>query len=88
MLYMTADDGNLRIIILESANLDRIREGHPAKTPDNSVLIVYCPDPQWLAEQILVTDGDAAKIGKLIDEAAKRPEKPTRPGHPKQEKRF
>ncbi len=76
MLFMSADDGNLKIIILESANLEELKKGRPAKTPDGSVLIAWTPDPVWLADQILGTNGDGAEIGRLIDEAAKRPEKP------------
>ena len=39
MLYLTGD--GLTIIILESANLDEIRKGRPAKTPDGKVLIAW-----------------------------------------------
>lgn len=80
MLYMTA--GDLKIIILETGNLEEIKKGRPARTPDGSVLIAWTPDPVWLADKILETGGDGAAIGKLIDEAAQRPQKPTsRPHH-------
>lgn len=78
MLYMTGSDTT--IIVLESANLDELRKGRPAKTPDGKVLIAWTPDPVWLAEQIANSGGDGALIGRLIDEAALRPEKP-KPGH-------
>lgn len=87
MLYMTA--GDLKIVILETGNLDELKKGRPARTPDDSVLIAWTPDPQWLANEILKTGGDGAAIGRLIDEAAKRPEKPTPgPSFPMQEHRF
>jgi hypothetical protein len=79
MLYMTGD--GVKIVILESANLDEIRKGHPAKTPDGSVLIAWTPDPVWLADRIMDTIGDGEAIGRLIDEAAKRPQMPARPSH-------
>lgn len=89
MLYMTADGGNLKIVILESGNLEELKKGRPAKTLDGSVLIAWTPDPVWLADRILETGGDAEAIGKLIDEAAKRPEKPSpRPYHKPHVKDF
>lgn len=75
MIYMSGD--GVKIIVLESANLDEIRKGRPAKTPDGSVLIAWTPDPVWLADKIADTNGDGAEIGKLIDESTKRPEKPS-----------
>jgi hypothetical protein len=87
MLYLSGD--GVKVIVLESANLDEIRKGRPAHTPDNSVLIAWTPDPVWLADQIMDCDGDAATIARLIDEAAKRPEKPApRPHHEQHEHRF
>lgn len=79
MLYLSGS--GLKIIVLESVNLDELKKGRPAKTPDGTVLIAWTPDPVWLAEQIAQCDGDGAKIGELIDQAAKRPEKPPRPYH-------
>lgn len=81
MLYMTSADGKLRIVVLETANIEEIKKGHPAKTPDGSVLIAWTPDVVWLADKIADTGGDARKIGTLIDEAAKRPQKGERPYH-------
>jgi hypothetical protein len=89
MLYMKTADGKLSVIVLESANLEELKKGRPARTPDGSVLIAWTPDPVWLADRILDTDGDGAAIGRLIDEAAKRPEKPgPRPKHEPYVKRF
>lgn len=82
MLYMTTTNGELKIVILESANIEEIKKGRPAKTPDKSVLVAWTPDPVWLADQILMSDGDAETIAKLIDIASKRPQKPfNRPRH-------
>ena len=83
MIYMKSADGTVRVIVLEAGNLEQIKAGKPAKTPDGSVLIAYTPDPVWLADKLMdVADGDAAKIAALIDEAAKRPQKdPARPTH-------
>jgi hypothetical protein len=87
MLYMSGD--KVKIIILESSNLDELRKGHAARTPDGSVLIAWCPDPVWLADKIMDTKGDGAAIGKLIVEASKRPEKPSpRPRHAPHVTRF
>jgi hypothetical protein len=76
MLYMT---GDVTIIVLESGNLEALKKGRPAKSPDGKVVICWTPDPVWLAEQIAKSDGDGAIIGRLIDESLKRQEKPTRP---------
>lgn len=82
MLYLSDKTGALKIIVLESANLDELRKGRPAKSPDGSVLIAWTPDPVWLADKVMDSGGDARAIARLIDEAAKRPEKPRgRPHH-------
>ena len=87
MIYLSGE--GLKIIVLESANLDEIRKGKPAKTPDGSVLIAWTPDPVWLADKILESDGDAKKIADAIDESAKRPQKPSnRPKHETHIKTF
>lgn len=81
---MRSEDGELAIVVLETANLEELKKGWPAKTPDGSVLIAWTPDPVWLADKIMDAmgrGGDAKEIGRLIDEAAKRPQKPARPYH-------
>ena len=81
MIYMRGGD-DLAIIVLESGNLEEMKQGHPVKTPDHKILIAWTADPVWLADKILDSHGDVELIGKLIDEAAKRPEKPgPRPHH-------
>lgn len=89
MLYMKSAEGDVRIIVLETKNLEEIKAGRPAKSPDGSVLIAWTPDPVWLADKIIDTNGDAVKIGKLIDEANKRPQQPSdRPKHEPYAKSF
>lgn len=82
MLYLSDKEGTMKVIVLETANLEELRKGRPATTPDKSVLIAWTPDPVWLADKILDSDGDVKKIADAIEEAAKRPEKPgPRPKH-------
>jgi len=88
MLYLKGADGSIRVIVLETANLEQIRAGRPAKTPDGEVLIAWTPDPVWLADKIMETDGDAQQIAALIDEAAKRPQREPRPRHAPHEHDF
>ena len=78
MLYLT---GDVALIVLESANIEKIKSGMPAKTPDGKVIIAWTPDPVWLADKIMDSDGSAAEIARLIDESTKRPQKPDRPKH-------
>jgi len=80
MIYMTA--GKLHIVVLETGNLEELKKGRPATTPDKEVLICWTPDPVWLADKILETNGDGGKVAALIAEAAKRPQKDVkRPYH-------
>jgi hypothetical protein len=89
MIYLKSADGAVKIVVLESANLDELKKGRPVKTADGSVLVAWTPDMVWLADKLMDTDGDAAEIARLIDEAAKRPEKPgPRPTHKMHEHRF
>lgn len=89
MLYLQTADGKLKIVILEAGNIEQLKQGRPAKTPDDTVLIAYTPDPVWLADKLLDCDGDAKEIARLIDEAAKRPQKePNRPKHEKHLHKF
>lgn len=78
MLYMTGE--NLTLIVLETENLEALKQGRPAKSPDGKILIAWTPDAEWLAEQIAATDGDSRTIANLVDESTKRPHK-TRPYH-------
>lgn len=73
MIYLSGD--GFKLIVLEPENLEEIKKGRPVVSPDKSVMIAWTPDPVWLADKIMDSEGDAALICKLIDEAAKRPEK-------------
>ena len=77
MLYIYAEDQSLKVIVLETANLEELKKGRPAYTSDKSVCIAWTPDISWLASEISKTNGDASKIAELIDAATKRPENPT-----------
>ena len=48
VLYMTGSNG-LKIVVLETANLEEIKKGRPAKTPDGSVLIAQSLTPPGLS---------------------------------------
>lgn len=87
---MKSDDGALRIVVLETANLEEIKKGRLAKTPDGSVLISWTPGMVWLADQLMsLPSGDAEAVGRLIDEASRRPEKPgPRPKHKPHQHKF
>lgn len=89
MIYMKSDDGSFKLIVLETANLDELKKGRPARTPDGSVVIAWTPDPVWLSGQLGDTDGSMECIADLIEQAAKRQEiPPSRPYHPPYEQRF
>lgn len=82
VIYLNSKGGGLKIIVLESANLEELRKGRPATTPDKSVMIAWTPDPVWLADKIMDSGGDPEKIAELIDECSKRPERSSpRPYH-------
>ena len=85
MLYLKSADGDLLIIVLETANLEELQKGRPAHTPDGSVLIAWTPDPEWLARQIIASGGDVKQICLAIDLASQRPQTELRPAHPLQE---
>lgn len=75
MIYMT---GDVTIIVLETGNLDELKKGRPARSPDGKVVLAWTPDPVWLADKIASCDGDGETIAKLIDECSKRPQKPSK----------
>ncbi len=85
MLQMkgTKPDGRqFHILVLETKNLEEIQKGRPVVSPDKAVMICWTPDPVWLADKLQETGGDVTAIARLIDEAAKRPQKPSdRPAH-------
>lgn len=81
MIYMTAAEGSFRIIVLETPNLADLMKGVFLETPDKNCLIAWTPDPVWLADKLLDTNGDIEAVHKLIEEAAKRPQKGDRKAH-------
>lgn len=82
MIYLQTKEGPT-IVVLETANLEKMKAGNPAVTPDKLICIGWTPDMPWLAEQLQKLfekgDPDGAEVGKLIDESTKRPENPTPP---------
>lgn len=89
MLYLKSDNSEVRLIVLESANLEELKKGRPAVSPDRSVIVCWTADLVWIADKVLDTDGDIAAILKLVDESAKRPEKTgPRPKHPPHHRRL
>lgn len=81
MIYMIGDNGRLKILILETANLDRIRAGQTLHTEDKTVVVAWCPDIDRLGVALQATGGDVVAVGALIDEARSWPEAPLRQPH-------
>lgn len=84
MITLTGDkDGKpFHIIVLETGNIEELKKGRPAITPDGAVVICWTPDMVWLADKLADSNGDPAVVAKLIEEASKRPQKPiNRPTH-------
>lgn len=75
MIYLEGDGAE--IYVLEPGNIEQLKEGKPIKLRDGKTILVYTPDPVWLADKIAGSNGDAAAIGRLIDESVTRPEKPS-----------
>jgi hypothetical protein len=68
MLYLKGE--TLRLIILETGNLEELRKGRPASTPDKECLICWTPAPRWLAKAIRAANtGDALEIARLVQES-------------------
>lgn len=79
MLYMK---GTSKMIVLEPGNIEQLLAGKALRTPDGSIRIFWTPDPVWLADKIMGSSGDVEEIVRLINESAKRPQKPIdRPFH-------
>lgn len=79
MIYLKLLDGKFNIVVLESGNLDELKAGHPAVSPNGEVMVAWTPDPAWLASAIRSTGGDMKLIGRAIDLASRRPQQPVRP---------
>jgi hypothetical protein len=84
MIYLSVGSRQQRVIILDSHNLDALKEGKPTSSPDKHVLIAYTPDIPWLTDQLIkmVPDLDPQKLQDLLNEGLKRPIAPVGPQHP------
>lgn len=89
MLYMTLKgDGTtppLHLVVLELGNIEELRKGRPAMSPDGEVMVCFTPDAVWTADRlagVMQSGGDGAAVAKILEEAAKRPQTPShRPRH-------
>jgi hypothetical protein len=83
MFYFSTRDGQ-HIVILEPENLEAVKAGKFAKSPNRAVLVAYTPDAEWLGEQIMMNADklDPETLDRLIKESQQRPEKRGRAHHP------
>lgn len=83
MLYFNTRDGQ-HIIVLEPENLEAVRDGKFAKSPNRAVLIAYTPDAEWLGDQLVANAENLTPeiLDRLIKESQQRPEKRGRAHHP------
>ncbi len=65
MVYLKI--GSQMMVILEPANIERIMAGSPAATPDRQVMVAYCPDIEWLSEQIVNSDKSIESLERLLE---------------------
>lgn len=83
MIYLVMNDRKL--IILEPGNLEHVRAGGIATTPDQSIAVAFAPDIPWLQEQVMKIGGDKLTpddVVRLLKEGLDRPEVVERPFHP------
>ena len=93
MIYMTGENRDtskdVKIIVLESRNLEHMKGGQPLITPDQSVIVAWTPDPEWVRDRLQeLPDGDIGGIGRVLEESAKRPQKEVPPMFAPTEHRF
>lgn len=84
MIYIQTKEGPC-VLILETANLEELKKGKPAISPDKMVMVAHTPDLPWLSTQLskaFDSGASMAAIGALIDGAATRPENPSKPTGP------
>jgi hypothetical protein len=76
---------NQHVVILEPGNLEAIKGGAKASTPNHAVFVAYTPDAVWLGEQITANFDDLtpAVLDRLIKESQARSEVHERPYHPR-----
>ena len=71
------------LYIIEPGNIDKLVSGNPMIL-DNGAAVIYTPDINWVAEQILSSPERVTpdKLSKIIDESLTRPPVRDRPYHP------
>lgn len=74
MIDLKAPGGRFRVVVLATAEVDRIKSAAPILTPDKTLLVAWTPDPEWLLDRIRTGAGTSNDIGRAIDEASRRPE--------------
>jgi hypothetical protein len=86
MLYFNTIDEQ-HIIILEPENLEAVKAGQYAKSPNHAVMFAYTPDAEWLEEQLIANANNLTPelLDRLIKESQQRPEKRGRAYHPPME---
>jgi hypothetical protein len=72
VIYLAAP--GLRIVVLDTRDIDNLKSPHPWFSPDRSLLVAFTPDPDWLLARIRVGPGTPGDIARAIDEAARRPQ--------------
>ena len=86
MIYIPGGDGTRALIILEPANIDWIKDGKVAVSPDQQVGVMYSPDTHWLGQQLLTAMKagilNPAVLDDLVKESQARPEVWYRDPHP------
>lgn len=79
MIYLESGSGK-KVLILETANLEELKKGRPAMTPDGTVVVAWSPDLPWLAKHIkdsIDQEKGGIDIWDLFEESTWRPENPT-----------
>lgn len=74
MIYLTAPGGRLRVVVIDTDEHGRLKNGQPLLTPDRSVMLAWTPDPAWLQQAIQTGAGTSGAIARAIDMAARRPQ--------------
>lgn len=77
---MYAQWGDQHVIILDPAEIERIKLGDTVRTPNDSVLFAYTPDLIWLASQCDPKTLTPQKLDDLLRIGRARKEVMTIPG--------
>jgi hypothetical protein len=73
------------IVVLETKEIEHLTGGRPLLTPDGKVLVLWTPDPDWLAGRLRLCETDGKSVVKEIVASQKRPQAPLRPPHDTEE---